>query len=255
MQSKTPHSAKKQTWTLLSLSHNCIIINHNNNNSKAHFHRFSKKMQSHATRDYLSQEHGIDIVVLSQKDVIEQEKVFWSVLQSHTDRFYSYYHIQEKSFVGKASVLQKIILSKKLFKSTSGQETQRKEYNRLFNGLPDKRTAINHIRVLKREISSLNRFLEVNKTAHTQILEQYNLIHCEDVVQREIDELEKTHSFWDGSRLKALIDLIDECSVSTTSTSSTNGPGNIFSFRKLQVGLSYYLMNHHVSHPSHILQT
>jgi hypothetical protein len=95
----------------------------------------------------------------------------------------------------------------------------------------------------------------VNKTAHTQILEQYNLIHCEDVVQREIDKLEKTHSFWDGSRLKALIDLIDECSVSTTSTSSTNGPGNIFSFRKLQVGLSYYLMNHHVSHPSHILQT
>ena len=193
------------------------------------------------SRDYLSQEHGIDVDVLSQKDVIERALIFWSVLQSHTDRFYSYYYIQEKKLVGKASLLRKIILSKESSKATA-QELERNEYKEMFNGLPGKDTAIRHMHNLKKEVNSLNRFLEVTKKSHTQILEKYNLIHCEDVIQREVDELEKTHTFWDGSRLEVLMTLIDDCISTTSSSGSTRTRRfSMLGFRKLKGAISSHL--------------
>lgn len=159
-------------------------------------------------QEYLLRQHGIDFAVLSQKHVIERDSCFWTVLQSHTDRFYWYYNDQEESIVQKASLLRKVASSDE--RSAEEKEDLGTSYNKYFGGFPQTTTAIPKLYTLKKEINDLKKFLELNKNAHTKILEMYSEINSEDVLQTEVKELEKTHSFWNGSRLEVLMEFIDE---------------------------------------------
>lgn len=70
---------------------------------------------------------------------------------------------------------------------------------------------MNELDKLKTRVTTLEIFLEGNKKAHKDILDRYCCKHnIDDIYEEEIEELMKTHHFWEGQSLKNLKDSIDD---------------------------------------------
>lgn len=74
---------------------------------------------------------------------------------------------------------------------------------------------LNELNKLKTRVVTLEIFLEGNKKAHKDILDRYCCEHNIDTVyDEEIEELMKTHHFWEGQNLRNLKDSIDDFTLS-----------------------------------------
>lgn len=70
---------------------------------------------------------------------------------------------------------------------------------------------LNELDKLKTRVVTLEIFLEGNKKAHKDILDRYCCEHNIDTIyDEEIEELMKTHHFWEGQNLRNLKDSIDD---------------------------------------------
>lgn len=75
---------------------------------------------------------------------------------------------------------------------------------------------------LKTRVSTLEIFLEGNKKAHKDILDRYCCKHnIDSVYDEEIEELMKTHYFWEGHSLRKLKDSIDDFTLSLSLDKNT----------------------------------
>lgn len=74
---------------------------------------------------------------------------------------------------------------------------------------------LNELNKLKTRVVTLEIFLEGNKKAHKEILDRYCCEHNIDTIyDEEIEELMKTHHFWEGQNLRNLKDSIDDFTLS-----------------------------------------
>lgn len=74
---------------------------------------------------------------------------------------------------------------------------------------------MNELDKLKTRVTTLEIFLEGNKKAHKDILDRYCCKHnIDDIYEEEIEELMKTHYFWEGQSLRNLKDSIDDVTLS-----------------------------------------
>lgn len=74
---------------------------------------------------------------------------------------------------------------------------------------------LNELDKLKTRVKNLEIFLEGNKKAHKDILDRYCCEHNIDTIyDEEIEELLKTHHFWEGQNLRNLKDSIEDFTLS-----------------------------------------
>ena len=173
-------------------------------------------------------DYGVDYKSLSKHSTISDETRFFMLLQCHTDRLYSFYFGQERDFLKRASLLRRHIFYTKTSKDEDCPLDNSTSSSRIFHyqdvkvrrrdstvanqgGSGHARGVLYQLFALKKEVKSLKRFLELNREAYSKILEEYGDLHDDgDVFENELEELLKTHCFWDGERVSVLMELIDD---------------------------------------------
>lgn len=206
-------------------------------------------------------DYGIDYKSLSKHSVISDETRFFMLLQCHTDRLYSFYFGQERDFLKRASLLRRHIFYAKTSKDVDCPLDNNTSSRGIFHyqdvkvrrrdstvanqgGTGHARGVLYQLFALKKEAKSLKRFLELNREAYSKILEEYGDLHNEkDVFENELEELLKTHCFWDGERVSVLLELIDDTIALAQKKMSSSQLGKRFSLTTIGGGeCKYYSM-------------
>ena len=192
-------------------------------------------------------DYGVDYKSLSKHSTISDETRFFMLLQCHTDRLYSFYFGQERDFLKQASLLRRHIFYTKTSKDVDCPLDNSTSSRRIFHyqdvkvrrrdstvanqgGTGHARGVLYQLFTLKKEVKSLKRFLELNREAYSKILEEYGDLHDDrDVFENELEELLKTHCFWDGERVSVLLELIDDTIALAQKKMSSSQVGKRFS--------------------------
>ncbi|GFH50082.1 predicted protein [Chaetoceros tenuissimus] len=144
-----------------------------------------------------SKNNGIDTDVLFDEKVIANERCFWSLLQSHSDRF-NYFYYDEETLINKA-----------LSRLERKQESIRHQ---------DMLISLSSVR---ERVSWLLEFISYNLELFATAVRTFDRHHDLETFDEEMDYFRGTYSFVDGQRLHNIISYIDMWSLDIKQRSSS----------------------------------
>ena len=145
-----------------------------------------------------SKNKGIDTDILFEEKVIANERCFWSLLQSHSDRF-NYFYYDEETYINKA-----------LTRLERKQESIRHE---------DVLILLSSVR---ERVSWLLEFISYNVELFATSVRTFDKHHDLETFDEEMDYFRSTYSFVDGQRLHSIIRHIDMWSLDIKERSSSS---------------------------------
>lgn len=145
-----------------------------------------------------SKNNGIDTDVLFEEKVIANERCFWSLLQSHSDRF-NYFYYDEETLINKA-----------LSRLERKQESIRHQ---------DMLILLSSVR---ERVSWLLEFISYNLELFATAVRTFDKHHDLETFGEEMDYFRSTYSFVDGQRLHSIMSYIDMRSLDIKQRSSSS---------------------------------
>lgn len=133
-----------------------------------------------------SKNNGIDTDLLFKEKVIGNERCFWSLSQSHSDRFHYFYYDEESIIKKDLSVLKEKI------KPLSYEDI------------------LILLGSVRERVIWLLKFISYNVELFAASVRTFDKHHNLETFDEEMDYFHSTYSFVDGQRLQCIISYIDE---------------------------------------------